>query len=64
MQVALLGQNSATPLPSQEKKHLERYGGLSPEGQGQNTTLSVLYVPYSLDSALARGGTRVPPLAR
>jgi hypothetical protein len=35
-----------------QKKHLKRFPGLSPESQDQNLALTVLHVPYLLDSGL------------
>ena len=40
-----------------KKEQLERVHGLLPASQGQNLVLTVLHVPYSLDSGLPR---RVP----
>jgi len=42
------------PIPS-EREELERFQGLLPESQGHNLALTVLCVPYSLDSGLERG---------
>ena len=38
-------------------EQLKSFQGLSPESQGQNLALTVLFVPYSLDSAGAAGGS-------
>jgi len=44
-------ETSASPAAEQ----FRRVYGLLPEGQGQNLALTVLYVPYSLDSGRAVG---------
>ena len=38
------------------RKKVERVEGLLPGGQGQNLALTVLYVPYSLDTGLLVSG--------
>jgi len=38
-------------LPAR-REQLERFKGILPERQGQNQALTVLYVPYSLNSVL------------
>jgi len=48
---------SLHPAPDRfrsNREHLNIFEGLSPESQGQNLTLTVLYFPYSFDSG--RGG--------
>ena len=53
-------------MPQREQR--VSVGGLLPERQGQNLVLTVLYVPYLLDSGLkytdggcAGGGDRIHP---
>ena len=57
----LFTANGGAPLPSKEGTP-STFQGLSPESQGQNLALTVVYVPYSLDSGLwqtAAGSTAV-----
>ena len=41
-----------------KKEHLKGFRGLSPESKGHNLALTVLYVPYLLDSGEQRGWYR------
>ena len=40
------------------REELTMFYGLSPESQGQNPALTVLHVPYLLDSGKRMGGAR------
>jgi len=39
-----------------KSEQLQRFKGLLPEGHGQNLALTVLYVPYSLESGRKEDG--------
>jgi len=43
------------PYAAAAEGHLTLFQGLLPESQGQNVALTVLYVPYSLDSGTLIG---------
>ena len=56
MVYAISGEETSAPDHFQAKRErLEWLKGLLPKSQGQNLALTVLNVPYSLDS-----GTRIP----